>query len=283
MLGLCLYRYAEIARVRMCQAEIGAFWGLGRPVVVYLADSKVTEDDLPKQFVGDKFASTIREVVDAVKIYVSQPLETSQTEAIFSLAIESFLDKLTLQFKTNWFLGFGTLAPGFGAERNASVRSANAFGQRISYDPAKPKVDATSELRLVIKRIATFKERREREIEKTLLTLFTEVQGQAQSISNRLSKIPFGSTTLSEPWRRAQERVFQLWEEKIKELACFSSHELDRLQEFLEEHPAYQEVYAEEKTTIDSFLRPGALSLDELIELTGNELGQSMKGLLVEQ
>jgi hypothetical protein len=266
-----------------CQAEIGAFWGLGRPVVVYLADDKLTEDDLPRQFVGDKFASTIREVVDAVKIHVSQPPETSQTEAIFSLAIESFLDKLTLQFKTHWFLGFGTLAPGLGREPNASVRSANAFGERVSYEPTKPRVDATSELRAVIKRIANFRERRKRKIEKTLLTLFTGVQGQAQSISNRLSRIPFGSATLSEPWRRAQERLVQLWDEKSKDLACFGSDELDRLQLFLEEHPAYQEVYAEEKMTVDSFLRPGLVSLDELIEMTANQLGQSMKELLVEQ
>lgn len=266
-----------------CQAEIGAFWGLGRPVIVYLADDKLTEDNLPKQFRGDKFASTIREVVDAVKVHLSELTEPSQTEAIVYLAIESFLDKLSLQFKTIRFLGFGTLAPSFSREPTASLRSTNAFGERVSYDTTKPKLEAESELRAVIKRIAHFRQRREREIVKTLLALFTEVQGQAQSISHSLSKIPFGNTTLAEPWRRAQESLFQMWEEKSKELSYFDSGELDRLQLFLEEHPAYQQIYAEEKTTIESFLRQGLLSLDELVETTGNKLAQSMKELLVEQ
>lgn len=49
-----------------CQAEIGAFWGSGKPVVVYLVDPKLKKD-LPKQFVGDKWVTSIREVVASVK------------------------------------------------------------------------------------------------------------------------------------------------------------------------------------------------------------------------
>ncbi len=55
-----------------CQAEIGAFWGAGKPVVTYLADDHLTEPDLPKQFQGDKWASSIREVVAAVKLYLGE-------------------------------------------------------------------------------------------------------------------------------------------------------------------------------------------------------------------
>jgi hypothetical protein len=118
---------------------------------------------------------------------------------------------------------------------------------------------------------------------KTLLSLFTAVQGQAQHISHLLGRIPYGHTTLSEPWQRAQESLLQLWQEKSKELACFRPDELDRLREFLEGHPAYQQVYAEEKTNIESFLHTGALSLAELIEMTGSRLTRSMKELLVEK
>lgn len=49
-----------------CQAEIGAFWGAGKPVVVYLGD-ELKGEELPKQFQPDKWASKTREVVDAVK------------------------------------------------------------------------------------------------------------------------------------------------------------------------------------------------------------------------
>lgn len=50
-----------------CQAELGAFWGAGKPVVVYLADGKLDEEEIPRQFQGDKWATTTRELVEAVK------------------------------------------------------------------------------------------------------------------------------------------------------------------------------------------------------------------------
>ena len=55
-----------------CQAEIGAFWGAGKPVVVYLGDDKLKKEELPAQFQPDKWASTTREVADAVKRLVSE-------------------------------------------------------------------------------------------------------------------------------------------------------------------------------------------------------------------
>jgi hypothetical protein len=265
-----------------CQAEIGAFWGLGRPVIVYLADDKLTEDKLPKQFVGQKFATTIKEVVEAVKLNLSKSTGTSQAEEIFGLAIEAFLDKLNLQFKTNSFGGFGTVLPGVFDEK-PHLRWTNAFGQQVSYDTTKLKSEAESDLRALTRKIADFRQRREQQIKKTRLNLFAEVQSRAQSISDHLATIPFGDSTLAMPWKRAQESLSRLWEEKGKELTCFRLDELDRLRAYLEEHPAYQQVYAEEKASIESFLNPGTVSLDELIKTTGNHLKQQMKDLLAEK
>ena len=45
-----------------CLAEIGAFWGAGKPVIVYLAGDGLEETDVPKQFQGDKFATNTPEV-----------------------------------------------------------------------------------------------------------------------------------------------------------------------------------------------------------------------------
>lgn len=53
-----------------CQAEAGAFWGAGKPVVVYMGDNKLASDALPKQFQPDKRAETIREIVEAVKLHL---------------------------------------------------------------------------------------------------------------------------------------------------------------------------------------------------------------------
>jgi hypothetical protein len=61
-----------------CQAEIGAFWGAGKPVVVYLGDDKLRSEELPKQFQGDKWAASAQEVVDAVKRHVREATERTQ-------------------------------------------------------------------------------------------------------------------------------------------------------------------------------------------------------------
>jgi hypothetical protein len=36
-----------------CMAELGAFWGAGKKVIIYLADPNVTEQELPRQFHGN--------------------------------------------------------------------------------------------------------------------------------------------------------------------------------------------------------------------------------------
>jgi hypothetical protein len=50
-----------------CQAELGAFWGAAKPVIIYLDNGDLRGDELPKQFQSDKWATTIREVVNSVK------------------------------------------------------------------------------------------------------------------------------------------------------------------------------------------------------------------------
>ncbi len=61
-----------------CLAEAGAFWGAGKPVIVYVQDDAIGEEDLPKQLQGDKWTPHVREVVKALKLYLS---EAAQAEA----------------------------------------------------------------------------------------------------------------------------------------------------------------------------------------------------------
>src|SRR5215210_7213881 len=35
-----------------CGAELGAFWGAGKPVLIYIAEATLPEQELPKQFHG---------------------------------------------------------------------------------------------------------------------------------------------------------------------------------------------------------------------------------------
>jgi hypothetical protein len=50
-----------------CLAEIGAFWGAGRTVIVFMADSSLSENEIPVQFKGDLWSRDIRKVIDTVR------------------------------------------------------------------------------------------------------------------------------------------------------------------------------------------------------------------------
>lgn len=52
-----------------CNAELGAFWGSKKRVIVYVADDSLSDEDIPPQFKGDLYHRKIRHVVaDANKI-----------------------------------------------------------------------------------------------------------------------------------------------------------------------------------------------------------------------
>src|SRR5262249_6401196 len=48
-------------------AELGAFWGAGKPVIVYLADRKIKGAELPPQFHGDLWIEDTGQLVNTIK------------------------------------------------------------------------------------------------------------------------------------------------------------------------------------------------------------------------
>jgi len=52
---------------RWCLAELGAFWGAGKKVIIYLADPEVDESELPPQFRGNLWTANAMQLVEAVK------------------------------------------------------------------------------------------------------------------------------------------------------------------------------------------------------------------------
>ena len=50
-----------------CLAEIGAFWGAGKKVIVYMADSGLNESHLPPQFQGNLRARNGQELLKAIR------------------------------------------------------------------------------------------------------------------------------------------------------------------------------------------------------------------------
>jgi CheY-like chemotaxis protein len=60
-----------------CGAELGAFWGAGKPVIVYLADSSLADEELPPIVQGDVWERRISRVAARAKELIAQSAEPS--------------------------------------------------------------------------------------------------------------------------------------------------------------------------------------------------------------
>ena len=52
---------------KWCMAELGAFWGGGKSVIIFLADPEIDEAQLPAQFQGNLWTRDARRVLKAIK------------------------------------------------------------------------------------------------------------------------------------------------------------------------------------------------------------------------
>ncbi len=55
-----------------CGAELGAFWGAGKPIIVYLAEASLTDDELPQIVQGDVWERRISKIAERVKEIMAQ-------------------------------------------------------------------------------------------------------------------------------------------------------------------------------------------------------------------
>ncbi len=220
----------------------------------------------------------LRQLVDPE----TRPLTIRQAEVAFELAINAYLDKLRLQFRTVPLGGFGTTGPSYGRDESSSMCRTNAFGEMVAYKPTlDDKNDALRNLHSLINRVSSLRKKRERIVREKLLRLFREVEQSAQSITHQLGKLRFGSTALEGPWREALEEVEKLWVEKINQgFSYFHEEELRRLEQFFREHPGYEEASESEIEMMQDVVSPGELKTEDLIELTGGVLQRSLNNLI---
>jgi hypothetical protein len=57
---------------KWCLAEIGAFWGAGKRVVVFMVDSEIGGEKIPPQFQGDLWTPDVGEVIRAAKATINE-------------------------------------------------------------------------------------------------------------------------------------------------------------------------------------------------------------------
>src|SRR5215831_16196980 len=55
-----------------CGAELGAFWGASKPIIVYLAEASLTDDELPQIVQGDVWERRIAKIAERAKEIVAQ-------------------------------------------------------------------------------------------------------------------------------------------------------------------------------------------------------------------
>ena len=55
-----------------CGAELGAFWGAGKPIIVYLAEPSLVEDELPQIVQGDVWERRLSKIADRAKEIIEQ-------------------------------------------------------------------------------------------------------------------------------------------------------------------------------------------------------------------
>lgn len=80
---------------KWCMAEVGAFWGSGKPVIIYMAGPDVSKEDLPPQFLGALRTDDDIRVVEAAKSYLeaAQAGPGTPVEEVYS-DVEHVLNKL---------------------------------------------------------------------------------------------------------------------------------------------------------------------------------------------
>jgi len=58
---------ARSLQSQWCLAELGAFWGAGKKVLVYLADPAIDESAIPPQFRGNLWTANARDLVQGIR------------------------------------------------------------------------------------------------------------------------------------------------------------------------------------------------------------------------
>lgn len=196
-----------------------------------------------------------------------------EADAVLQLATDLYVTKLMRQFERNLVGGggLGTAPPGL-KPTSQTVRSFYAFGEMVHYDSAVPSDEAVADLGNLIGRIAGLRKRREGVCRAATLDLFFAVHGEADSIARSLSGVRLGDRTLDVVWEAAMKRVAAYWQENVPGISYFHGSEINRLRQFIEEHPAYSRVGSEGRKALAAAVAVGDLTIEHLAVSTRDQL-----------
>jgi len=84
-----------------CGAELGAFWGAGKPIVVYVAEPSLSDGELPQIVQGDVWERRIAKIAERAKEIIvqgkvsSDPIANKRNSSVAQLTVEQ-LEKMIL-------------------------------------------------------------------------------------------------------------------------------------------------------------------------------------------
>jgi CheY-like chemotaxis protein len=110
-----------------CGAELGAFWGAGKPIVVYLAEASLTDDELPQIVQGDVWERRISRIADRAKEIVAQ---SSMKGDLRPTRRDSSVAQLTVEQLEKMIVGAVSLAAAT-AKDGAAPSSFNEVGSAV--------------------------------------------------------------------------------------------------------------------------------------------------------
>ena len=90
-----------------CGAELGAFWGAGKPIIVYLAEASLTDDELPQIVQGDVWERRLSKIADRAKEIAAQ---SSTDGALRAPQRDSSVSQLTVEQLEKMIIGAVSLA-----------------------------------------------------------------------------------------------------------------------------------------------------------------------------
>ena len=99
-----------------CGAELGAFWGAGKPIVVYVAEPSLSDEELPQIVQGDVWERRIAKIADRAKEIIAQggvSGETMISKRNFSVA------QLTVEQLEKMIVGAVSLAAATSKDKGA--------------------------------------------------------------------------------------------------------------------------------------------------------------------
>lgn len=90
-----------------CGAELGAFWGAGKPIIVYIAEPSLLDEDLPQIVQGDVWERRIAKIADRAKEVIAQAA-TAQPPS--TARKDSSVSQLTVEQLERMIVGAVSLA-----------------------------------------------------------------------------------------------------------------------------------------------------------------------------